>query len=66
MADDVAAAMVATMDDDELSAHVAGLRARLDGTRQGDEGRSPLLTAFGRACAELNARGLPDAGEPGE
>ena len=60
MPDDVAAAMILTMDDAELSAHVADLGARLDGLAQGDPGREPLLTAFGRACAEANARGLPD------
>jgi len=60
MADDVAAAMIITMDDGELSAYVADLSARLDNVPQGDPGREPLLTAFGRACAEANARGLPD------
>ena len=60
MADDVAAAMIITMDDGELSAYVADLSARLGDVPQGDPGREPLLTAFGRACAEANARGLAD------
>lgn len=60
MADDVAAAMIFTMDDDELAVHVADLRGRLGRLRQGDPRRDPLLAEYGRACAAANARGLPD------
>jgi hypothetical protein len=62
MADDVAAAMVLTMDDGELSSYIASLRARLGELPQGDPRRDPLLMAYGRACGEYNRRGLPDFG----
>lgn len=64
MSDDVAAAMLLAMDDDELAAHVAGLRERLWSVPQGNEDRGPLLAAFGRAGAEFNARGRYGDGEP--
>lgn len=62
MADNV----ILAMDDEELAAYVAGLKARLAVLPQGEPGREPLLEAYGSACAEANWRGLPDGGSPGD
>lgn len=59
MADDVAAAVMLKMNDAELAAYVADLGERLGILPQGDA-RDRALVAYGRACAEFNARGLPD------
>ena len=59
--DDISTAM----SDAELTAHLLELRDLLAAIPQGDDCRGPLLVAFGRACTELNARGLPyDPGGP--
>jgi hypothetical protein len=58
VADDIAAAMVAAMDDDELAAHVAELRRLLAVTPREHPRNEQLIIAWGRACAAANARGI--------
>lgn len=56
-ADDIAAAILFTMDDDELLAHLAEVGARLDKIPVGEPQRGKLLDEWRRACQEANKRG---------
>ncbi|HEX3960839.1 MAG TPA: hypothetical protein VHZ03_30175 [Trebonia sp.] len=58
-ADDIALALLTTMGDAELIAHVAELRGLLRTTPRTSRRNERLVIAFGAACRELSIRGLP-------